>query len=401
MPSLGADMEFGTVVDWRVKPGDSVRRGEVVALVETEKGVIEVEIFEDGVVDSILVQPGQKVPVGATLAILGGEQGAQRDEVAIKRRESTESEPIDTASLAGAVAAQPVTQSARPASTETMRRALVSPLARKRAGELGVDLGGVAASAPDGVITAEDIERAARKAPASTAASVATSAAKDFDIGAMRRVIASAMARSKREIPHYYLASAVDMQRTLSWLTSENAKRPVTKRLLCSALLIRAVALALKSAPELNGFWVEDGFKPGEAINIGVAISLRQGGLINPAIHDVDKKNLDEVMESMLDLVNRARTGHLRGSELSDGTITVTNLGEQGVQTVFGVIYPPQVALIGFGKITEKPVATNGLLGVRPMIDVSLSADHRASDGHRGGRFLLAIERLLQEPENL
>lgn len=401
MPSLGADMEFGTVVDWRVKPGDSVRRGEVVALVETEKGVIEVEIFEDGVVDSILVQPGQKVPVGATLAILGGEQGAQRDEVAIKRRESTESEPIDTASLAGAVAAQPVTQSARPASTETMRRALVSPLARKRAGELGVDLGGVAASAPDGVITAEDIERAARKAPASTAASVATSAAKDFDIGAMRRVIASAMARSKREIPHYYLASAVDMQRTLSWLTSENAKRPVTKRLLCSALLIRAVALALKSAPELNGFWVEDGFKPGEAINIGVAISLRQGGLINPAIHDVDKKNLDEVMESMLDLVNRARTGHLRGSELSDGTITVTNLGEQGVQTVFGVIYPPQVALIGFGKITEKPVATNGLLGVRPMIDVSLSADHRASDGHRGGRFLLEIERLLQEPENL
>lgn len=401
MPSLGADMEFGTVVDWRVKPGDSVRRGEVVALVETEKGVIEVEIFEDGVVDSILVQPGQKVPVGATLAILGGEQGAQRDEVAIKRRESTESEPIDTASLAGAVAAQPVTQSARPASTETMRRALVSPLARKRAGELGVDLGGVAASAPDGVITADDIERAARKAPASTAASVATSAAKDFDIGAMRRVIASAMARSKREIPHYYLASAVDMQRTLSWLTSENAKRPVTKRLLCSALLIRAVALALKSAPELNGFWVEDGFKPGEAINIGVAISLRQGGLINPAIHDVDKKNLDEVMESMLDLVNRARTGHLRGSELSDGTITVTNLGEQGVQTVFGVIYPPQVALIGFGKITEKPVATNGLLGVRPMIDVSLSADHRASDGHRGGRFLLAIERLLQEPENL
>lgn len=401
MPSLGADMEFGTVVDWRVKPGDSVRRGEVVALVETEKGVIEVEIFEDGVVDSILVQPGQKIPVGATLAILGGEQGAQRDEVAIKRRESTESEPIDTASLAGAVAAQPVTQSARPASTETMRRALVSPLARKRAGELGVDLGGVAASAPDGVITADDIERAARKAPASTAASVATSAAKDFDIGAMRRVIASAMARSKREIPHYYLASTVDMQRTLSWLTSENAKRPVTKRLLCSALLIRAVALALKSAPELNGFWVEDGFKPGEAINIGVAISLRQGGLINPAIHDVDKKNLDEVMESMLDLVNRARTGHLRGSELSDGTITVTNLGEQGVQTVFGVIYPPQVALIGFGKITEKPVATNGLLGVRPMIDVSLSADHRASDGHRGGRFLLEIERLLQEPENL
>ena len=122
-------------------------------------------------------------------------------------------------------------------------------------------------------------------------------------------------------------------------------------------LLLRAVALALRATPELNGFWIDDAFKPADGIHIGVAISLRQGGLINPAIHDVDKKNLDELMENMLDLVNRARTGHLRSSELSDGTITVTNLGEQGVESVFGVIYPPQVALVGFGKIVERPFA--------------------------------------------
>jgi pyruvate dehydrogenase E2 component (dihydrolipoamide acetyltransferase) len=161
------------------------------------------------------------------------------------------------------------------------------------------------------------------------------------------------------------------------------------------------VALALRDMPELNGFWVGEAFKPGAGIHIGVAISLRQGGLVNPALHDVDKKNLDELMESMLDLVNRARTGHLRSSEISDGTITVTNLGEQGVESVFGVIYPPQVALVGFGKITERPVAVNGMLGVRPMIDATLAADHRVSDGHRGGRFLLAVDRLLQEPEKL
>ena len=157
----------------------------------------------------------------------------------------------------------------------------------------------------------------------------------------------------------------------------------------------------MRSTPELNGFWKNDEFKGGEGIHIGLAISLRQGGLINPAIHDVDKKNLDELMENMLDLVNRARTGHLRSSELSDGTITVTNLGEQGVETVFGVIYPPQVALVGFGKITERPYAANGMVGARPMIDATLAADHRVSDGHRGGRFLLAIDRLLQEPEKL
>jgi pyruvate dehydrogenase E2 component (dihydrolipoamide acetyltransferase) len=214
-------------------------------------------------------------------------------------------------------------------------------------------------------------------------------------------VIAAAMARSKREIPHYYLATTIDMRKALDWLAGENGRRPVTKRLLYSALLIRAVALALRDTPELNGFWIDDAFKAGDGIHIGVAISLRQGGLVNPAIHDVDKKNLDELMANMLDLVNRARTGHLRSSELADGTITVTNLGEQGVESVFGVIYPPQVALVGFGKITERPIAANGMLGIRPMIDATLAADHRVSDGHRGGRFLLAIDRLLQEPEKL
>jgi pyruvate dehydrogenase E2 component (dihydrolipoamide acetyltransferase) len=222
-----------------------------------------------------------------------------------------------------------------------------------------------------------------------------------LDVAAMRRVIAAAMARSKREIPHYYLSTTIDMSRALDWLAAENAERPVTKRLLYSALLIRAVALALRTTPELNGFWINDGYKAGDGIHVGVAISLRQGGLINPAIHNVDKKNLDDVMENLLDLVNRARSGHLRSSELSDGTITVTNLGEQGVESVFGVIYPPQVAIVGFGKITERPVAADGFLGVHPMMEATLAADHRVSDGHRGGRFLINLDRLLQEPEKL
>jgi pyruvate dehydrogenase E2 component (dihydrolipoamide acetyltransferase) len=394
MPSLGADMEFGTVVEWRVKPGDTVKRGDVVALVETEKGVIEVEIFENGVIESLVVQPGQKVPVGAALATLQS-QGKK-----------AEAQPTPSpAAIAPAVAAPvkqekpPLKISIPPPGGET-GRLRVSPLARRRAQDLGVDLSTITASGADGSITLADVDRLAEsaKAPAQPAAAMPT---KGLDLSAMRRVIAAAMARSKREIPHYYLATTIDMRQSLDWLAAENAKRPVTKRLLYSVLLIRAVALALRSTPELNGFWLNDAFKPAESIHIGVAISLRQGGLVNPAIHDVDKKNLDELMESMLDLVNRARTGHLRGSELADGTITVTNLGEQGVESVFGVIYPPQVALVGFGKIVERPVAYHGMVGVRPMIDATLSADHRVSDGHRGGRFLLAIERLLQEPEKL
>jgi len=392
MPSLGADMQFGTIVDWRVKPGDTVQRGDVVALVETEKGVIEVEIFESGVIDSLVVQPGQKVPVGATLATLGGDGKKIEPQPAAK--------PVTPPA-----AAAPVKEEIAPAKVATVRaaeesaRLRVSPLARKRAQELSVDLSTIAGTGADGSIAIADVERAAESAKTPTPA--VAPAAKGLDLGAMRRVIAAAMARSKREIPHYYLSTTIDLSKALAWLAAENAKRPVTKRLLYSALLIRAVGVALRSTPELNGFWKNDEFKAGEGIHIGLAISLRQGGLINPAIHDVDKKNLDELMENMLDLVNRARTGHLRSSELSDGTITVTNLGEQGVETVFGVIYPPQVALVGFGKITERPYAANGMVGARPMIDATLAADHRVSDGHRGGRFLLAIDRLLQEPEKL
>jgi pyruvate dehydrogenase E2 component (dihydrolipoamide acetyltransferase) len=397
MPSLGADMEFGTLVDWRVKEGDAVKRGDVVALVETEKGVIEVEIFESGVIESLVVRPGEKVPVGTTLALVRGDgKGAPAQPeptpivaTPVVEKPRTEPKPAEK-SAAGVAAAE-------------MLRPRISPLARKRAQELGVDLASISGTGEDGLISAADVERAAAtaKPTAPTSIQAAPPTTKGLDLAQMRRVIAAAMARSKREIPHYYLATSIDMGKALNWLSAENAKRPVTKRLLYSALLIRAVALALRRTPELNGFWLDDAFKPGEGIHIGVAISLRQGGLVNPAIHDVDKKNLDELMESMLDLVNRARTGYLRSSELADGTITVTNLGEQGVESVFGVIYPPQVALVGFGKITERPVAANGMVGARPVVDATLAADHRVSDGHRGGRFLLAIDRLLQEPEKL
>jgi pyruvate dehydrogenase E2 component (dihydrolipoamide acetyltransferase) len=395
MPSLGADMQFGTIVEWRVKPGDAVKRGDVVALVETEKGVIEVEIFDAGVVRSLEVQAGQKVPVGALLATLTSEDHAATQQGPPPAAAVTPMPTVNMVESATPIATvAPIAQSLRPR---------VSPLARKRADELAVDLTSLSGTGEAGAITVADVERAAQPAERAAAPTVAAPAlaSKGLDLGAMRRVIAAAMARSKREIPHYYLSASIDMGKALDWLAVENGKRPVTRRLLYSVLLLRAVALALRTTPELNGFFVNDGFKPADGIHLGVAISLRQGGLVNPAIHDVDKKNFDELMAAMLDLVNRARTGHLRSSELADGTITVTNLGEQGVKTVFGVIYPPQVALVGFGKIIDQPVAVNGLLGIRPLIEVSLAADHRVSDGHRGGRFLLNIDRLLQEPDKL
>jgi len=217
----------------------------------------------------------------------------------------------------------------------------------------------------------------------------------------MRRAIAAAMARSKREIPHYYLATDIPLIRARRWLAARNEGRPVTQRVLLAALLLKAVALALRKHPQLNGFFENGAFRPAPGIHVGVAISIRQGGLVAPAIHDADAKDLDELMRQLSDLVARARGLSLRSSELSDPTITVTNLGDQGVDLVQGIIYPPQVALVGFGKVADRPWVVDGALAVAPVVTASLSADHRVSDGHGGAAFLDEIAGLLQAPEQL
>jgi pyruvate dehydrogenase E2 component (dihydrolipoamide acetyltransferase) len=217
----------------------------------------------------------------------------------------------------------------------------------------------------------------------------------------MRDALAALMARSKREIPHYYLSTDVDFSRARDWLDATNATKPVTERILPAVLAVKAVALAAREHPEVNGTWVDGGFVPASEVNVGVAISLRDGGLIAPALAIVDAKPLAQVAAELRDLVHRTRNGRLRAAEMSGPTITVTNLGDQGVDRVFGVIYPPQVALVGVGRITERPWARDGMVGAHPVVTLSLSGDHRVSDGHRGGLFLARVDRLLQTPEDL
>ena len=217
----------------------------------------------------------------------------------------------------------------------------------------------------------------------------------------MRKAIAAAMSRSKREIPHYYLATDIDVTRLMTWLADENLKRSVAARLLPAVPLMKAVALALREVPELNGVWAGGAFQPSPAVHLGMAIAMRGGGLVAPAIHDAEKKSLDELMANLRDLITRVRGGRLRSSEMADPTITLTNLGEQGVEQVFGVIYPPQVAIVGLGRIVERPWVENGAVVPRRVMTATLAADHRVSDGHRGGLYLAALGRLLQEPDKL
>ena len=380
MPSLGADMEAGTLVAWNVMPGDAVKRGQVVAVVETQKGAIDVEIWQDGRIEKLVVEPGQKVPVGAVLATL-----------------IAEGEPVPAAVVpekAVAVAApQPAVALPQPAAIPGRFR--ISPAARKLAEELGVNVDALTPAAADGVIGRADVERAAQAAKAG-----APPKPGDWQ-SQMRKAIAAAMAKSKREIPHYYLGTGIEMTRALAWLERENAARPVTARMLYAVLLIKAVALALREVPELNGFWIDGAFQPGPGIHVGMAVAMRGGGLVAPAIHDADRKSLAQLMDDLRDLITRVRGGRLKSSEMADPTITLTSLGDLGVETVYGVIYPPQVALVGFGRIGEQPWAENGVVACRRVVTATLAGDHRASDGHRGAVFLAAVNRLLQEPEKL
>lgn len=388
MPQLGADMTAGKLLSWRKKVGESVKRGDIIAEVETDKADIEVEVFSAGVIEKFLVQPGEKVPVGTPLAIIREEGEA-----------ATSAAPSEIRPLQPSLVTAPprAPESATPSSTEAETLRLhISPAARKCAAEHGLDPATITGTGPGGRITLDDVQRViqASVAPPGAAAAVARQER-------MRQAIAAAMARSKREIPHYYLSTTIDMSRAMAWIAQANLKRPVEDRFLYGVLLLKAVALALRETPELNSLWIKDKAVPSADVHVGVAVSLRGGGLVAPALHHTDRQTLDELMKQFRDLVQRARKGSLRSSELSDPTITVTSLGERGVEAVFGVIYPPQVALVGFGKIIERPWAFEGQIAVRPVITATLSADHRVSDGHRGGLFLAALDRLLQEPDKL
>jgi len=381
MPSLGADMETATLTTWLVKPGDSVKRGDVVATVETTKGIIDIEIFDAGVIDTLIATPGAEVPVGGLLATYEPSGAAAGAPAVAPAHAPAPPRPVAPLAAPGVAAA----------ATPTAERRLVSPAARKRAAELGVDLEALSSRA-GGVIALQDVERAvASKAPEPTPPPPTD----------MRRQIAQSMSRAKREIPHYYLATTIDLTTAMRWLETTNATRPVTERLLYGVLLLKAVARALEKFPELNGFWRNDAFQPANAINVGTAIRLRQGGLVAPALLAANRQPLPGLMRNFQDLVLRARTAKLRATELASATITVTSLGEGSVETVYPIIYPPQVAIVGFGSVVVRPWCVAGAVVAAPVIHATLAADHRVTDGTRGSAFLMAVADLLQRPEEL
>jgi pyruvate dehydrogenase E2 component (dihydrolipoyllysine-residue acetyltransferase) len=392
MPALGADMSAGTLLRWRKQPGEAVKRGDIIAEVHTDKADIEVEVFTGGVIEKLLVEPGTEVPTGTPLAVIS-EDGATAE------------------AAAEAPAPGP--------------HLLISPSAKHLAEELGVEPAAIAGTGPGGRIQRKDVQAAAEAkaapeeepTPPPAAAAMPAVPAPEAEPTAppelpprppaqdrqeaMRRAIAAAMARSKREIPHFYLSQTIDLSRAMAWLGEENLRRPVAERLLPGVLLLKAVALGLLEVPELNATWQDDEVVQSDAVHLGVATFLRGGGLVAPAIHDAHLLTLEELMRRLHDLVSRARAGTLRSSEMSEPTITVTSLGERGVEGLFPIIFPPQVAIVGFGKLVERPWVSEGQILPCPVVTASLGADHRVTDGHRASALLNVVDNLLQEPEDL
>ncbi|MFF0633300.1 2-oxo acid dehydrogenase subunit E2 [Nocardia sp. NPDC004151] len=474
MPSLGADMTEGVLLEWRVRPGDTVHKGDVVAEVDTTKAAIEVECFDDGVIGELLVPEGATVPVGTPLATIetspsaataapavttapvGAKAGGAQPETGAPEQPTRPVGPapalphghdghestlratplirrlaaeagIDLATVHGSAPGGRIVRAdidravtERLGAFDTWVRA--TGYARALANETGVDLTGLAGSGPDGAVRAADVRAAASPPAAETTSTPSRSAvqsersrsegaatarperghpAPQHDPAEVRKLIAAAMARSKRTVPHYYLSSTIDMTRARDWLAEHNRQVPVADRILPAALLLAAVARAATVVPELNGHWIDDEFHAAAAVHLGVVVSMRAGGIIVPTIPDADRLALPAVMAALRGVAERARAVRLRSTDATPATITVTNLGDLGVDSVFGVIAAPQVAIVGFGAVTERPCAVGGLLGVRPQLTATLSADHRASDGAIGARFLHTVDALLQTPEEL
>ena len=397
MPSLGADMEAGTLVEWLVEPGDSVKRGDVIAVVETQKGAIEIEIFQTGKVHHLEAELGQKLPVGAPLAlILGeGEKAPAEPEPAPVKPPAVETPPPKepAAPPEAPKVAPPPPSPAAPAVLPGASAA--SPAARRRAGELGIDLTTLTGSGPGGAIQLADVEGIAGKAATPKAAKPASPMAE------MRKAIAAAMSRSNRDIPHLFVGQTIDLEPATQWLETANKGREPAERLLMGALFVRASTLAAKKVPVVNGQYGADGFAPSKTVNAGVAVALRGGGLVAPGILDAETLTLDETMAAMRDLVTRARAGRLRGSEMTMGTITVSALGETGAETMTGVIFPPQVALVGIAAPKRRPWVIGDVIVPRQTVTVTLSLDHRVGDGRQAARFLTEFENLMQTPEAL
>lgn len=412
MPQMGADMKEGTILAWRKQEGDKVERGDIIAEIETDKANVEIEAFAAGIFRKAMQPEGAVVPVGNIIAIIADADADISKYTAAPVAAVAPASPAPVAIAAPpapvAIAAPPAPVApAAPAAAPVAPRAngerlRVSPVARRAAAEAGLDVATITGTGPDGRIVLRDIEAARTAAPAAAAPTLAPRTlgediVTDVPLSRIRQTIARRMQQSKQEAPHYYLMADVDMTEAMAFRAQANEALGDNARISVNDLIILATAKALAQHPKFNAWWLEGRYQLHSQINIGIAVAL-DDGLVTPALFDCDRKGLAQLSNEARDLAERARAGRLRPEEYAGPTFGISNLGAYGVEVLTAIINPPQVAALGIGAVTEKAVVRNGQIVVRSMMAVVLSADHRATDGADGARFLKSVRENLETP---
>lgn len=389
MPQLTADMQEGQIVRWLKAVGDSIEKGEVVVEIETDKAEVEVESYEVGVLEQILVAEGETVPCGTPIALVATAEGSSAAQAPT---------PADSAEVKAEVAeSTPATQPV-PAPRSTTRDGSVraSPVAKKMAESAGIDLTTVQGTGPGGRIVQRDVQKEIdeRGESAPTAAPAATSKTGDR----MRQTIARRMSQSKREIPHFYISVAANVseaERLRSQLNQEDGVK-----ITVTDVVVKATALALQSHPRVNAWYEGDALELKSTINIGLAIALEHG-LIAPALIDCEQLSLWELSRASQDLAARAKAGKIRAQEYAEATFTLSNLGMFGVDEFVAIINPPQVAILALGRVRDEAVVEADQISTAKMMTLTLSCDHRSLDGAEAARFLSEVVSLLEAPYRL
>jgi pyruvate dehydrogenase E2 component (dihydrolipoamide acetyltransferase) len=402
MPKMGFDMQEGTLVQWVKQVGDTVNAGDVVAVIESDKANVEVTSFKSGVVRRLLAEVGAVVPVGQPIAIVG----APDEDIS----QLAAGEPAAAATLPAPEVA-PAAPAGEEAAAGEEGRTPASPLARRMAGEMGVDLASVRGSGPGGRVTKEDVEayqRARERAPvpagAPPPAPVAPPGAEEYVVERatpMRLTIARRMMQSKQQVPHFYLSAEVDMDAALALRQQLNNMLPEEEQLTLNDLIVKASAVALKQFPRLNAAYAGEEVHLYSRVNIGIAVAHEQG-LVVTVIKDCDRLSLGQLSRQAREQIRRARQGRMQAEDMVGGTFTISNLGMYGIEEFLAIINPPQAAALAAGQARRVPVVSAaGQVVPGTRMKITVSADHRVTDGAEAALFVKAVKAALEQPMKL
>ncbi len=414
MPKLGFDMREGVLVRWLKEIGDTVNKGDIVAEIESDKATLELEAQVGGVLLKQMGAAGDVIPVGANLGIVGasGEDVASLNGGAPAKKEapapeSSPAQPVATSAAAPTVSAA--------VSTEFPSGVKATPVARRLAREQQVDLTQVTPTGPDGRIRKGDVEQflqvkpavAAPVAAATPTAPTPTSTpviagADDTEVPAtrLRQAIARRMTESKTSMPHFYVTSEINMEAALSLRKQINAMLPDEEKVTVNDLIVKAVALALRDYPNLNASFAGDRFIRHNHINVGVAVAV-EGGLLTVVSKDTDKTAVSQIAAANKAMITRARSGKISPNDVEGATFTVSNLGAFDVENFIAIINPPDAAILAVGSARQVPIVKDGQLAIGTMMKVTISADHRVTDGAEAAQYLQKLKALLENPMRL